>query len=88
MQDIVVANRFLCHTEPAVAERCRRNAGRLLKRGGYLLVCGVDLYVRTKGAQDQGWKSVPELRRELYEGDTSLTLGWPPEYWGRGTVLR
>ena len=28
LQDIVVANRFLCHMEPKAAEKCLRNVGR------------------------------------------------------------
>jgi SAM-dependent methyltransferase len=81
-QDIVVANRFLCHMEPWFAERCLRNIGRLVKPGGYLLVSGVDLDVRTRVAREMGWKPVPDLMREIHEGDASLRRGWPLEYWG------
>ena len=55
VQDIVVANRFLCHMAPTDAERCLRNLARLLKPGGYLFVSGVDLDIRTKVALDLGW---------------------------------
>jgi chemotaxis methyl-accepting protein methylase len=81
-QDIVVANRFLCHMEPAAAEKCLRNIARLVKPGGYLFVSGVDLDVRTKVARSLGWKPVPELMREVHEGDVSLKNGWPFEWWG------
>jgi chemotaxis methyl-accepting protein methylase len=81
-QDIVVANRFLCHMEPADAERCLRNIARLVKPGGHLFVSGVDLDVRTKVARGLGWKPVPDLMREIHEGDTSLRSGWPLGYWG------
>ena len=81
-QDIVVANRFLCHMEPAAAERCLRNVARLVKPGGYLFVSGIDLDVRTRVAREMGWKPVPELMREIHEGDGSLRRGWPLEYWG------
>jgi predicted methyltransferase len=47
LQDVVVANRFLCHMESAAAEMCLRNIARLVKPGGYLFVSGVDLDVRT-----------------------------------------
>ena len=50
--DVVVANRFLCHMEPAMAERCLRNLARLVRPGGYLFVSGVDLDVRAKTAQE------------------------------------
>src|SRR3989454_10704857 len=33
-QDVVVANRFLFHMEPAAAERCLRSIARLVKPGG------------------------------------------------------
>jgi chemotaxis methyl-accepting protein methylase len=81
-QDIVVANRFLCHMPPQQAEECLRNIARLVKPGGYLFVSGVDLDVRSKIAQELGWKPVVELIREIHEGDSSLRHDWPMEYWG------
>jgi SAM-dependent methyltransferase len=76
-QDIVVANRFLCHMKPMAAERCLRNIARLVKPGGYLFVSRVDLDVRTKVARAMGWKPVTDLLREIHEGDPSLREGWP-----------
>jgi chemotaxis protein methyltransferase CheR len=81
-QDIVVANRFLCHMESTAAEKCLLNIGRLVKPGGYLFVSGIDLDVRTKVALSMGWKPVTDLMREIHEGDISLRHGWPLEYWG------
>jgi len=81
-QDMVVANRFLCHMAPPAAEACLRSFARLVKAGGYLFVCGVDLDVRTKVAREMGWKPVMDLLREVHEGDTSLTRDWPLKYWG------
>lgn len=81
-QDMVVANRFLCHMKPSAAEQCLRNIARVVKPGGYLFVSGVDLDVRTRVAQQMGWKPVTDLMRELHEGDPSLGRGWPLEYWG------
>ena len=82
-QDIVVANRFLCHMQPVVAETTLRNIVRLVKPGGHLFVSGVDLDVRTRVARLMGWRSVPELLREVYEGDFSLLDGWPLGYWAQ-----
>jgi chemotaxis methyl-accepting protein methylase len=82
LQDIVVANRFLCHMDPPAAEKCLRNIVRLVKLGGYLFVSGVDLEVRTTVAQDLGWKPVSDLLEEIHEGDYSLRKGWPLEWWG------
>jgi chemotaxis methyl-accepting protein methylase len=81
-QDVVVANRFLCHMEPAAAERCLRNIAGLVKPGGYIFVSGVDLDVRTKVAKEMDWKPVPDLIRETHEGDSSLAMGWPLNWWG------
>lgn len=81
-QDIVVANRFLCHMRPQEAERCLRNIARLVKPGGYLFVSGVDLDVRTKVATELGWTPVRELLEEIHDGDSSLRRDWPWRYWG------
>ena len=81
-QDIVVANRFLCHMRPQAAESCLRNVARLVKSGGYLFISGVDLDVRTKVARDMGWKPITDLIREVHEGDCSLGSVWPLDYWG------
>ena len=82
-QDILVANRFLCHMKPVAAERCLRNLARLVKPGGYLFVSGVDLDVRKMVGGEMKWEPVTELLREIYEGDVSLMNGWPLEWWGQ-----
>jgi len=61
LQDMVVANNFLCHMVPSEAERCLRNIARLVSPYGYLFVSGIDLDVRTKVARDLGWTPVQEL---------------------------
>ena len=81
-QDIVVANRFLCHMQPREAETCLRRLARLVKPGGYLFVSGVDLELRTKVARELGWRPVTELINEIHEGDQSLRRDWPLQYWG------
>jgi chemotaxis methyl-accepting protein methylase len=82
LQDIVVANRFLCHMYPEQAEECLRNLVRLVKPGGYLFVSGVDLGVRSKVARELGWRPVTELISEIHKGDPTLRRDWPLEYWG------
>ena len=64
-QDIVVASNFLCHMDPPEAEMCLRNIVRLVNPGGYLLVTGIDLDVRTKVARDLRWKPVTDLMKEI-----------------------
>ena len=80
-QDIVVANRFLCHMKPAAAEKCLRSIARVVKPEGHLFVSGVDLDVRTRVAADGGWEPVRQSIQEIHEGDSSLMTGWPLEYW-------
>ncbi len=82
LQDIVVANNFLCHMDAPAAERCLRNIARLVNSGGYLFVSGVDLDVRTKVARDLGWEPLQDLMEEIHDGDPSLRNGWPWAYWG------
>ena len=86
-QDIVVANRFLCHMAAPSAEKCLRNIARMVKPDGYLFVSGVDLDVRTMVARDLSWKPVRDLLREVYEGDVSLMNGWPLEWWGQEPLM-
>jgi SAM-dependent methyltransferase len=81
-QDIVVANRFLCHMDPGDAERCLRNLARLVRPGGHLFVSGLDLDVRTRVAEDLGWQPVHDAIEDLHDGDPSLRRGWPCSYWG------
>jgi chemotaxis methyl-accepting protein methylase len=82
LQDVVFANRFLCHMPPAEAERCLINAMALVKPGGYLFVSGIDLEVRAQTAIKMGWRPVTTLIREIHEGDPSVLVGWPFQYWG------
>jgi SAM-dependent methyltransferase len=82
LQDMVVANRFLCHMAPPDAERCLRNIAHLVTPGGYLFVSGIDLDVRTKVALDLGWTPVLDLLEEIHNGDPSLRRDWPWKYWG------
>jgi chemotaxis methyl-accepting protein methylase len=81
-QDIVVANRFLCHMTSGKAERCLRNMSKVVSPGGYLFVSGVDLDVRTRIARELGWQPLFDLVEEIHDGDQSLREGWPCHYWG------
>ena len=81
-QDILVANNFLCHMYPSMAERCLRNIARVVRPHGYLLVSGVDLDVRTKVADELGWLPVQELLEEIHAGDPCMKTFWPWHYAG------
>lgn len=81
-QDIVIASNFLCHMPASLAEACLRNFVRLLRPGGYLFVLGVDLEVRSKVARELGWQPLPDLIKEIHDGDPSVRRDWPWEWWG------
>ena len=78
--DIVVASNFLCHMEDSMAEKCLRNITKLVTSGGYLLVSGIDLDVRSRIASELGWAPVRELLEEIHEGDPCLRHLWPCHY--------
>jgi SAM-dependent methyltransferase len=82
LQDIVVANNFLCHMDDPTAERCLRNIARLVSPHRYLFVSGIDLDIRTKIADDLGWSPVQELLEEIHEGDPGMRSYWPCHYGG------
>jgi chemotaxis methyl-accepting protein methylase len=81
-QDLVIASNFLCHMEPANAERCLRNLATLVAPSGYLFVSGVDLDVRTRVALELRWRPVPDLMAEIHDGDPSVRNDWPWRWWG------
>lgn len=81
-QDIVFANKFLFHMEPAVAEECLRNIVRLVNPGGHLFVSGVDLDVRTKVMREVGWMPIQDALEEMHNGDPQVRRDWPWRYWG------
>ena len=81
-QDMVTANNFLCHMEPSRAERCLRTIARLVSPEGYVVVSGIDLDVRTRVAQDLGWRPVRELLEDIHDGEETLRAAWPCDYWG------
>jgi SAM-dependent methyltransferase len=81
-QDMVFANNLLCHMLPDDAERCLRNVTRLVRRGGYLFVSGIDLDVRAKVARELKLEPVTDLIEEIHNGDPALIKDWPFRYWG------
>jgi chemotaxis methyl-accepting protein methylase len=82
LQDIVIANNFLCHMHPVMAGKCLRNVARLVSPYGYLFVSGIDLDVRTKVARDLRLQRVQELLEEIHEGDPCMKTYWPWHYAG------
>lgn len=82
LNDIVLANNFLCHMAPLVAERCLRNIAKLVRPDGYIFVSGIDLDVRTRVADGLGWDPLQELLEESHEGDPHTRALWPRHYAG------
>lgn len=81
-QDLVLANRFLCHMAPPQASACLRNITRLVAPGGYLFVSGVDLPVRQSVLHDSGFTPVTESLAAIHDGDPSLRACWPLQTCG------
>ena len=80
--EIVLANNFLCHLESSAARSCLRNISELVAPGGYLLVSGVDLEVRTELSEELRWEPVQDLLEEIHDGDPCLRRLWPCHYGG------
>jgi len=78
--DIVVANNFLCHMNASAAGSCLRNIAQLVTHDGYLFVSGIDLDIRTKVAEDLGWRPIEELLEEIHYGDPRMVASWPFNY--------
>ena len=79
-QDIVIANNFLCHMEPTIAESTLRNIARLVRPRGYLFVSGIDLEIRTRLARELDWEPVQELLEDIHHGDPRMGAYWPFNY--------
>lgn len=80
IQDLVVANNFLCHMDDVGAERCLRTIAKLVRPGGYIFVSGIAAGVRAKVAADLGWQPIQKLLEEILESDRKLGARWPCHY--------
>jgi SAM-dependent methyltransferase len=81
-QDLVLANRFLCHMEPDRAGACLRNITKLVAPGGYLFVSGVDLPVRQTVLRESGFVPMTDGLAAIHDGDPSLRACWPMQTCG------
>jgi len=79
-QDLVLANNFMGPMEDPLAERCLRNMMRLVAPGGYLIVDGVDLDIKTKVLKASGFQPVLTSQDEIWASDGSKR-GWPWLRW-------
>ncbi len=81
-QDIVLANRLLFHMYRDEQRQTLAAIATMVRPGGYLLVSGVDLDIRTKLAKKNGWVPITDLVEEIHTGDETMTIDWPLKYWG------
>ncbi|MEX2693615.1 CheR family methyltransferase [Rhizobium mongolense] len=86
-QDILVANNFMGPMEDALAERCLRNMMRLVSPGGYLVVDGIDLDVKTQELKRANFKPVLARQEDIWFADGSKK-GWPWLRWSREPIDR
>jgi chemotaxis methyl-accepting protein methylase len=80
--DIVMVNNVLCHMRDQEAEACLRNVVRLVAPGGYLLIYGVNLDVRTFVVREAGLIPVMDDIERVYLADRSALAKWRLVYWG------
>lgn len=79
-QDIAIANNFLGPMSDADAEACLRNVVRIVRPGGYLVVDGVDLDLKTRVVRSLGLLPVCDRIEEVHSADPSKR-DWPWTRW-------
>lgn len=79
-QHFLLANNFIGPMEDRLAERCIRNMMRLVASGGYLVMDGVDLDVKTKVLKDSGFQPVLINQSEIWASEAAKS-GWPWLRW-------
>ncbi len=86
-QDFLLANNFMGPMEDDVAERCLRNLTRLVAAGGYLVVDGIDLDIKTRVLKPSGFRPVLTNQEEIWTSE-GLKAGWPWLRWAREPIDR
>ncbi|MBB4571626.1 CheR family methyltransferase [Rhizobium leucaenae] len=86
-QDFLLANNFMGPMDDLMAERCLRNVMRLVAPGGYLVVDGIDLDVKTKVLKASGFRPVLSRQDEIWASEESKS-GWPWLRWAREPLDR
>ena len=79
-QDLVMACNFLGPMDPEAAERCLRNVVALVRPGGYVVIDGVDLDLRTDVVRALGLLPITEDARRIHEADPTKQ-DWPWTRW-------
>ncbi|MDL2398401.1 CheR family methyltransferase [Rhizobium mayense] len=86
-QDFLLANNFMGPMEDPLAERCLRNMTKLVAPGGYLIVDGIDLDIKTKVLKASGFRPVLASQDEIWAWEASKN-GWPWLRWAREPLNR
>jgi chemotaxis methyl-accepting protein methylase len=86
-QDVVVANNILGPMNDVLAETCVRNLLKIVPRGGYLVVDGIDLDLRARLFPQIGLE--PHLARleEIHCADAAKQ-NWPWDRWAHEPIVR
>ncbi|OCP15068.1 CheR family methyltransferase [Ensifer sp. LC163] len=85
--NIVLANNVMGPMDDPLAEVCLRNVMNLVEPGGYLVVDGIDLDLKTRVLATSDFKPVLLGQEELWSADGSKD-GWPWVRWGREPLDR
>jgi chemotaxis methyl-accepting protein methylase len=82
-QDVLLANNFLIHMNPAEASACFAKLLKLTKPGGLLVCRGVDLDLREKLVTQHQLKPIATRIDEIHnsEPEKDARRGWPWRYW-------
>lgn len=77
--DIVMANNMLYHMRDDRASACLSNILHLIEAGGYLLVDGINLDIKTRVLQQASYRPMPLLVEEIYHDPANKRLlrDWP-----------
>ncbi len=86
-QHFLLANNLMGPMEDPMAERCLRNMMKLVAPGGYLIVDGIDLDVKTKVLKASSFQPVLASQDEIWASDASKN-GWPWLRWAREPLDR
>ncbi|MBW8300564.1 MAG: hypothetical protein K0M60_13265 [Hydrogenophaga sp.] len=81
-QDIVLVNNVIGPMEDAAAEACLLNVMKLVLPGGYLVVDGIDLDLKTRIMMGSDFAPARISQESIWNADTSK-IGWPWIRWGR-----
>ena len=84
VQDVLLANNFLVHMQPAAAQECMTGLLRLVRPGGLFICRGVDLGVRESVVRRSGLEPITNEIQQIHDADPTIDApkDWPWKYWG------